>query len=88
MHTKRFFYNETARFIRENSKQSEWHKNITGQLFMSLQPSDIYRLINDVIEQKRLFESGRIEIFGTIPSYEFMVIYERYYDILIMNLSA
>lgn len=87
-YSKRHFYNDTANFIRENTKESEWHENIICQLFMNLQPSDIYRLINDVIEQKRLFASGRVEIFGIIPSYGFMVIFERDRDKLIMKLST
>lgn len=68
-----FHYNNTVNFIRENSDKSEWHENIVAQLYINLQSADVFRIIDDVIKQKRLFANGRIEIFATIQSFEFMV---------------
>lgn len=68
-----FHYNNTVNFIRDNSGKSEWHENIVAQVFMNLQSTDVYRIIDDVIKQRRLFANGRVEIFATIPSFEYMV---------------
>lgn len=66
-------YISIANFIQKQSEKQQWHKQISSQLFMYLHRDDIYRIIDDVVKQRRLFTNGRIDIFAILPSIEYMV---------------
>lgn len=60
-------------FILKHCEQRQWHEDIVYQLFICLQTDDVYRLVMDVIGQRRLFGNGRAEIFAIVPPLEYKV---------------
>lgn len=67
-------YNSTVNFILEHCAKKEWHESVTCQIFRCSQFYDFHQIIADVVQQRKIFANGRVDIFATIPSIEYMVI--------------
>ncbi|XP_055321600.1 dimethyladenosine transferase 2, mitochondrial [Sitodiplosis mosellana] len=67
-----YLYIRMANLIQEHSEKQQWHKDVVCQLFVYLKSSDFFRIISDVVIQRRLFANGRIDIFAIVPLLEFM----------------
>lgn len=67
-------YMSMVSFILEHSDKKQWHEDVICQIFVYLQTDNYFRIVTDIIKQRRLFTNGRIDIFAILPSIEYMVI--------------
>lgn len=65
----------TTDFILSNiQKNHSWPEEIVGQIFQFMIGGEATNtMINDAINQDRLFSNGRIEMFALMPKYEYDV---------------